>query len=251
MGNRVKALLEQGRPAVGHWLSFPSPDVAELLAGFGMDWMLIDTEHGPASYRDVEDVIRAIAPHGVAPFVRVGALDPALIKRALDRGAAGVLVPMVSTAEEAARVVAACRFPPEGTRGVAGTRASRYGLDLKAYVQGWNREALVVVQIETREGVANVEAIAAVPGVDVLFIGPSDLSASLGCFLDFDRPEYRDAVTRIMGAARRHGIHVGTLTAGADAALARIREGVLFTAVVTDAKLLADAAAATYRKVRE
>ncbi|HEX7125540.1 MAG TPA: aldolase/citrate lyase family protein [Thermodesulfobacteriota bacterium] len=251
MANRVKALLRRGEPAVGHWLSFPSPDVAELLAGFGMDWMLVDTEHGPASYADVENVIRAIAPHGVVPMVRVGENNAALIKRALDRGAAGVLVPMVNTAEEAAAAVAACRFPPEGIRGIAGTRASRYGLDAKRYFDEWNEDALVVVQVETREAVENVERIAAVPGVDVLFIGPNDLSASLGGYLQFDRPEFTSAVSRIVAAAKAHGKAVGYLTTGADAALARIRDGVTFIAVVTDSKLLADAAAATYRKVRE
>ncbi len=251
MANRVKDLLRQGKPAVGHWLSFTSPDVAELVAGFGMDWMLIDTEHGPASYADVENVIRAIAPYGVVPMVRVGENNPALIKRALDRGAAGVLVPMVNTPEEAAAAVAACRFPPDGIRGIAGTRAARYGLDVKRYFDGWNQDALVVVQVETREAVENVDRIAAVPGVDVLFIGPNDLSASLGGYLQFDRPEFTSAVSRIIAAGRTHGKAVGYLTAGADAALARVKDGVTFIAVVTDSKLLADAAAATYRKVRE
>lgn len=251
MANRVKVLLKQGKPAIGHWLSFPSPDVAELLAGLGMDWMLIDTEHGPASYADVENVIRAIAPHGVVPMVRVGENNAALIKRALDRGAAGVLVPMVSTPEDAAAAVAACKFPPEGLRGIAGTRAARYGLDIKSYFEGWNRDALVVLQIETREGVENVDRIAAVPGVDVLFIGPGDLSSSLGCFLEFDRPEFTSAVSRIIAAGRAHGVSIGYLTTGADAAIARIEDGVNFIGVVTDSKLLADAAIATYRKVRE
>lgn len=251
MANRVKELLRQGKPAVGHWLSFPSPDIAELLAGFGMDWMLIDTEHGPASYEDVENIVRAVAPHGVVPLVRVGENNPALIKRALDRGAAGVLVPMVNTAEEARAAVAACKFPPEGIRGVAGTRAARYGLDVKAYFEGWNRDVLVVVQVETRQGVANVEEIAAVPGVDVLFIGPGDLSSSLGCFLRFDHPDFTAAVARIVAAGRARGVAAGYLATGADAALARVREGMTFIGVVTDSKLLADAAQATYRKVRE
>ncbi len=251
MANRVKELLRQGKPAIGHWLSFPSPDVSELLAGFGMDWMLIDTEHGPASYEDVENIVRAVTPHGVVPLVRVGENSPALIKRALDRGAAVVVVPMVNTAEEARAAVAACKFPPEGIRGVAGTRAARYGLDAKAYFERWNRDVIVVVQVETRQGVANVEAIAEVPGVDVLFIGPSDLSASLGCFLQLDHPDFTAAVARILAAGRRHGVAVGYLATGADAALARVREGVTFIAVVTDSKLLADAAQTTYRKVRE
>jgi 2-keto-3-deoxy-L-rhamnonate aldolase RhmA len=251
MANRVKELLSEHRPAIGHWLSFPSPDVAELLAGLGMDWMLIDTEHGAASYTDVENIIRAILPYGVVPMVRVGENNPALIKRALDRGAAGVLVPMVNTAEEAAAVVAACRFPPEGLRGIASTRATRYGLEMKSYFEGWNRDALVVLQIETRQGVENVQRIAAVPGVDVLFIGPTDLSSSLGCFLQFDCAEFTSAVSRIIAAGQAHDTAIGYLTTGADAAIARIKDGVNFVAVATDARLLGDAASSTYRKVRD
>jgi 2-keto-3-deoxy-L-rhamnonate aldolase RhmA len=251
MANRVKELLHQGKPAIGHWLSFASPQVAELLAGFGMDWMTIDTEHGTASYSDLENVLRAIEPYGVSPMVRVGENNPALIKRALDRGAAGIIVPMVNTPEDAAAIVSACRFPPEGVRGVAGTRASRYGIDLKRYFERWNRDVLVVLQIETRKGLENVEQVAAVPGVDVLFIGPSDLSSNLGCFLQFDHPEFTSAVSRIIAAGRANGVAIGYLTTGAESAIAKIKEGVNFIAVVTDSKLLADSAMSAYRKVRE
>jgi 2-keto-3-deoxy-L-rhamnonate aldolase RhmA len=122
---------------------------------------------------------------------------------------------------------------------------------MKSYFEGWNKDVLVVLQIETRQGVENVQRIAAVPGVDVLFIGPTDLSSSLGCFLQFDCAEFTSAVSRITTACQAHHVTLGYLTTGADSAIARIKEGVNFIAVATEARLLAEAAIATYRKVRD
>lgn len=248
--NRVKQLLQRGESAVGHWLTMPSPAVAELMSGVGMDWLLVDTEHGAADWETVEDMIRAMKGTDVVPLVRVGGNDPALIKKALDRGAFGVIIPLVSTPEQAKAAVAACKYPPEGIRGVAGTRVNRYGADLAEYFAAWNRQALVIVQIETTEAVTNVDAIAAIPGVDVLFVGPNDLSAGLGHFRQFERPEYTRAVDQILRAARAHGRAAGIMTGGADETLARIDQGFRFVAVGSDARLLAGAAAAAYEKIR-
>ena len=159
MANQVKAKLSRGEVTVGHWLSFPSPSVAELMASFGMDWLVIDTEHGPAEYETVEDMIRAMRGTPVVPLVRVGGNDPVLIKKALDRGAYGVVVPLVNSPEEARAAVMACRYPPEGIRGVAGTRETRYGMDLRPYFESWNQDVLLVVQIETRQALERVEAV--------------------------------------------------------------------------------------------
>lgn len=250
MGNPVKMKLAQGQVTVGHWLSFPSPSVAELMASFGMDWLLIDTEHGPASYETVEDMIRAMRGTQVVPLIRVAGNDPVLIKKALDRGAYGVIVPLVNTAEEAEAAVQACRYPPAGIRGIAGTRETRYGLDLRGYFDRWNDDVLVVIQVETRAALDNIDAIASVPGVDVLFIGPNDLSAALGLFQQFDHPEFKAAVQRILQAADRHGIAAGYMASDADSVLARAREGFRFIAAGTDARLLAGATASTYRAIR-
>jgi 2-keto-3-deoxy-L-rhamnonate aldolase RhmA len=250
LANRVKEMLARGEPTVGHWLSFASPAVAELLASFGMDWLMLDTEHGPASYETLEDIIRAVRPTPAVPLVRVHDGQHSTIKKALDRGAMGVLVPLVESVEQARAIVAACKFPPEGTRGIAGTRAARFGLDLKAYVESWNRDVIVAVQIETRPGVEQVEAIAAVPGLDVLFIGPNDLSAGLGAFQQFDRPEYRDAVTRIKRAADAHRLATGYMALDAASTVQKVEEGFRFVAVGTDARLLAAAAQQTYGEIR-
>jgi len=247
--NAVKRRLHAGLPAVGHWLSLPSAAVAELMAGFEPDWLMIDTEHGPAGGEVVEDLIRAMKGTATTPLVRVRANDPALIKQALDRGAMGVLVPMVSSAEAARAAVSAAKYPPEGIRGVAGTRASRYGADLPEYFARWNREVLVAVQIETAQALETVEAIAAVPGLDVLFVGPNDLSAALNCFRQFDRPEFQQAVARILGAAQRQGLAAGYHTGTVEEALERIRQGFRLVGLSSDARLLASAMAATAERL--
>ncbi len=249
--NRTKRLLKSGRPAIGHWLSLSCPAAAEILSAFEPDWLVVDTEHSPASWETVEDLLRAMKGTQVTPLVRVAANDPALIKLALDRGAMGVLVPLVSTPEEARRAVLASRYPPEGIRGVAGTRASRYGLDLVDYFANWNEEALVICQVETVQGLDQVDGIAEVEGVDVLFVGPNDLSASVGHFRRFEAPEYEGAVQRVLEAARRHGKAAGYLASDPEEALRRIAQGFRFVGIASDSRFLAAAASAALRRVRE
>lgn len=251
MSNRVKERLQQGLPTVGTWINIPEPAVAEILSAYGMDWLVIDTEHGPMDWQTVENLLRAMKGTEVVPLIRVAGNDPFLIKKALDRGAMGVLVPMINSAEEARSAVAAAKYPPEGFRGMAGTRASRYGLDMEAYVENWNRDVLVVIQVETRAGLENVAAIAAVPGVDVLFVGPNDLSASLGIFRQYDHPVFQDAVRRIRDAAREHGVAPGYMGRDAASVLAKVEEGFTFIAAGTDVGLLKEAASSTYRAIRQ
>ncbi|HEY8530982.1 MAG TPA: aldolase/citrate lyase family protein [Limnochorda sp.] len=251
MSNRVKERLKQGLPTVGTWINLPEPAVAEILAAYGMDWLVIDTEHGPMDWETVENLLRAMKGTEVVPLIRVAGNDPFLIKKALDRGAMGILVPMVNSAEEARAAVAAAKYPPEGFRGMAGTRASRYGLDMESYVESWNRDVLVVIQVETRAGLEHVESIAAVPGVDVLFVGPNDLSASLGIFRQYDHPLFQDAVRRIRDAARACGVAPGYMGRDAASVLAKVDEGFTFIAAGTDVGLLKEAASATYRAIRQ
>ncbi len=248
--NPLKHRLARGEPVVGHWISLPSPSIMELMASFDPDWLLIDTEHGPADWERVEDLLRAMRGTNVVPLIRVTANDPALIKRALDRGAYGVLVPLVNDAEQARAAVAAAKYPPEGIRGVAGTRVNRFGTDLPEYFAQWNSQVVVMCQVETIEALENVDAIAAVPGVDVLFIGPNDLSASLGVFRKFDHPEFLAAVDRILKAAVHHGIAAGYMCSSAEETLQRIDQGFRFVAGGSDARLLGAAAASFYGKVK-
>jgi 2-keto-3-deoxy-L-rhamnonate aldolase RhmA len=250
VANALKHRLAKGEPVVGHWISLPSPSIVELLASYEPDWLLVDTEHGPADWERVEDLLRAMKGTNVVPLVRVTANDPALIKRALDRGAYGVLVPLVSNAEQARAAVAAAKYPPEGIRGVAGTRVNRFGTDLADYFAQWNSQVLVMVQVETIEALENVDAIAATPGVDVLFIGPNDLSASMGLFRQFDHPEYLQAVDRVLKAAARHSVAAGYMAGSAEETLQRIDQGFRFVAGGSDSRLLGVAAASFYGKVK-
>jgi 2-keto-3-deoxy-L-rhamnonate aldolase RhmA len=248
--NTVKRTLAEGRAAVGHWISLPSPAVAELVAGLGPDWLVIDTEHAPTDGETVEDMIRGLGGTGVVPFVRVAGNDPVLIKKALDRGALGVVVPLVNTAEQAERAVSAARFPPDGIRGVAGVRANRYGVDLPAYLSTWNEQVMVICQIETPDALDHVDEIAAVPGANVLFVGPNDLSANLGLFRQFDHPAFRGALDRVLAAARRHHKTAGIMATHADDAVARLGEGFRFISIGSDTRLLTSAVTAALEQVR-
>lgn len=248
-----KRRLKAGDGAViGTWLTLASPAVAEILAGMEPDWLLIDGEHSAIDERTMEETMRAIeaVSRHVAPLVRVAANDVALIKKALDRGAAGVLVPLVNSAEQAVQVVSACRYPPQGIRGVAGTRASRYGRDLPGYLARWNEDVVIGVQIETRHALDAVDAIAATEGVDLLFVGPNDLSASLGVFQQFDHPEYRAALRRVLEAGRSRGVACGIMAADAEEAARRIADGFRFVSVANDAKLLAQAVSRAFSVAR-
>src|SRR5687767_9684641 len=192
--NGFKQAIREGRPQIGLWSSLCSNIVAEVIAGAGFDWILIDTEHSPNELPMVLSQLQALVGGTAAPVVRPAWNDMVIIKRLLDIGAQNLLIPYVQTPEEARAAVAATRYPPQGVRGVAGThRASQYGR-IKNYATEANKEICVLVQIETQLALENLEAIAAVEGVDGLFIGPSDLAAALGHLGNNAHPEVRRAI---------------------------------------------------------
>jgi len=241
--NRFTAALREGRQQIGLWCSLGGASVPELLAGSGFDWVVIDTEH---SHTDVPDVLLAL--QAMAPFeatnvvVRPAWNDPVLIKRVLDFGAQNIIVPYVQTAAEAQATVDAVRYPPRGMRGVAGgTRASNYGRD-KSYTKTADAEICLIVQVETRASLSHLEAIAAVDGVDGVFIGPADLAASLGHPGELGHPEVKTAIEDAIRRLAAVGKPSGILTL--DRAFARrcIEVGTTFTAVGTDTALLVAAA---------
>lgn len=213
MGESFKARLKAGHKAIGVWIDSFDPVAAEILAGAGYDCAMVDMEHGPGSFRDAQTVLQAMRGSPCQPLIRVPSNDRVAVKRALDIGAAGVMCPSVSTVEEAREAAAACRYAPVGVRGMAATivRASDYGRDWQAYVPRSDAEVLTICQIETRAGVDNVEAIAAVEGVDLLFIGPMDLSADLGFLGQPDHPEVQAAIGRVERAVKAAGKLLGTI----------------------------------------
>jgi 4-hydroxy-2-oxoheptanedioate aldolase len=242
-GNSFRKALAARQPQVGLWLSMADPYLAEVSATAGFDWLLVDGEHAPNDLRSTLAALQAIAPYRSQPVVRAVAGEVALVKQLLDIGAQNLLIPMVDTAEQARRLVAATRYPPGGIRGVGSAvgRASRWS-QRSEYLDVADDEVCLLVQAETATALQNLEAICAVDGVDGVFIGPADLSASLGHRGKPGHPEVQraieDAITRIVGSGKAAGI----LTS--DNALARryLELGATFVATAVDVLLYANAA---------
>ncbi|MEX0428374.1 HpcH/HpaI aldolase/citrate lyase family protein [Nocardioides sp. DS6] len=228
------------RPLVGMWVCSGSPLVAEICAGSGLDWVLIDAEHSPNGLESLLAQLQAVRGYPITPLVRPPAADPVTIKQFLDLGAQNLLVPMVDTAAQARDVVRAVTYPPAGVRGVGSAlaRASRWNR-IEGYLARAAETLSVLVQIESAEAVANVDAIAAVAGVDGLFIGPSDLAASLGVLGQQDHPDVVDAVLHCLSAARRAGRKVGVNAFDPTLAERYLDAGADFVLVGADVQLLA------------
>jgi 4-hydroxy-2-oxoheptanedioate aldolase len=239
--NRFKRALREGRRQIGLWTSLGTGTSAEILAGAGFDWLLIDTEHSPTELPMVLDQLRGMEGGTATPIVRPAWNDAVIIKRLLDVGAQSLLVPYVQSAEEARRAVAATRYPPDGIRGVAVVhRANRYGR-VKDYHTRANAEMCVLVQIETRRALAELEAIAAVEGVDGLFIGPSDLAGDLGFLGNNRHPDAVAAFADACARARKAGKPIGILAPVEEDARRYLEMGFSYVAVGSDIGVLRNA----------
>ena len=237
--NAFKHAILAGKQQIGLWVSLASPYSTELVAGSGFDWLLLDGEHSPNDPPLILPQLQAVEPYPVSAIVRPAWNDKVLIKRYLDVGAQSLLIPYVQTAEEAQAAVAAVRYPPHGVRGVAGTtRAARYGR-VPDYFKRAHEELCLLVQIETRQGLDNLEAIARTDGIDGIFIGPADLAAGLGHLGDMQHSEVQSSIKDAIGRIRACGKPAGILSSD-DAATRRFIEwGTTFTAVGMDAIILA------------
>lgn len=239
MKNALKDRLRSDRrPSFGTWISSSSPVALDAMKGLGFDWFMIDTEHAPVNPETLAQMVALLAPPAPTPLVRVGNVDPYLVKQALDSGAAGVLAPLVSTEAQARSLVSYAKYPPEGVRGAAAAAASRYGTELSSYLRSANAETLVGVQIETREAIENLEAIAGVDGVDLLFVGPQDLTLSLGFLDDRKNAKVRDAMRSVVRACERHGKVPGTLVIDPDEKRAAVELGFRFISLAADVRFL-------------
>lgn len=205
----LKRRLRASEVTIGAWLSLADPEVAEIMAQTGFDWLLIDTEHTPFTLKDLEIALMAFNGEPTVPIVRVAWNDPVRIKQALDLGAEGILVPWVSSPDEAQRAVAACKYPPMGVRGFGPRRASRYYANVDAYIARANEDLIVAVQIEHIRAVAVIGDILDVPGIDVVLLGPMDLSGSMGLLGQVDHPDVIAAIEAVIAEAQRHGIPAG------------------------------------------
>ena len=216
--NRLKTALSEGRPLLGVWMQLAHPGIAEMMGLLGYNVVLIDMEHGAGTVADAGNMMRGIQRSAASAMVRVPSADPAFLKPVLDLGPEGVMIPMVESAEAARAAVSACRYPPKGSRGWAAgvARASHYGLDTD-YTLGSAAGLIVACQIETVKAVEAAEAICAVEGIDIIFIGRNDLAADAGHILDLDHPEVEGMVDRVLDAAKRAGRKTGTVpSAGRD-----------------------------------
>lgn len=204
----LKTRLNAGEVLVGTILSICSAEVAELMASIGFDWLWMDAEHGAIAPNDVLRLLQAVA--GKTPcLVRVPMLDEAWIKKVLDAGATGIIVPQVSTADQAEAAVRFAHYPPRGTRGLGTARVNRYGMEMVDAVTRARDETIVVVQAETADAVTNIETIAKVPNLDAVIVGPYDLSASLGHPGEIDHPHVQKSIKRIAGVCRESAMRTG------------------------------------------
>jgi 2-keto-3-deoxy-L-rhamnonate aldolase RhmA len=239
--NTFRQSLREGRLLLGLWINFPYPPVVEALAGSGYDWMLFDMEHTPNDLETVGMQLLALRGTPVAPVVRVPVHDMAWIKRVLDAGAPNVMVPNIRSEAEAREAVAWTRFAPEGLRGVAGSTRAGGWTRFRDYMARANDEIGVIVQIESREALAELDAICRVPGVDAVFIGPSDLAASLGHRGAANHPDVQAAIAQAIATGRAAGCGVGILSADGKAQ-AYLDHGATLVGVGTDLHLLVAAA---------
>ena len=255
LAEKIKQKLKNKQPSIGTWMTIAHPSIAEILAMAGYEWVVIDTEHSAVDVSQVFGLLIAVEQRGAVPLVRLAGIDPIQAKAVLDSGAAGVIVPMVNTKADAELVVSMTKFPPLGKRGVGLARAQGYGLDFDDYVKRNNADSLVIVQIEHIDAVNNIEEILSVRGIDGTFIGPYDLSLSLGVPGQLSHPLVTEAKEKVLKAALKHGLVAGThivqpATAASECEIA-VKEGYTFIAVGADNLFLRDGAKNLYSDIRK
>jgi 2-dehydro-3-deoxyglucarate aldolase len=248
----LKKRLKKKELTIGSWLQIGSPIVAEIMAQAGFDWLVVDMEHSAIGIEKTQALIQIIDLAGCVPLVRLSSNDPVLIRRVMDAGSHGIIVPNVNSADDAVAAVEAVRYPPDGTRGVGLWRAQGYGFDFDKYRKWQATESVVVVQIEHIEGVSNLEAILATEGVDGFIIGPYDLSASLGVPGAFEHADFKAAFRKILQTAKEidalMGIHV--VVPDASVAKEKIKEGYRFIAYGIDTLFLGQSCRKGLREIR-
>lgn len=239
----LKARLRNRETTIGSWITLGHPSIAEIMASAGFDWLTVDMEHSAITLAQAQQLIQVIELAGCVPLVRVGANDPNLIKRVMDAGSHGVIVPNVNSQKEAEQAVRSVKYPPKGSRGVGLARAQGFGTEFEAYKEWNEKESIVIVQIEHIDAVNDIDNILAVEGVDAFMVGPYDLSASLGIPGQFENPEFLAAMKKVSDAMTRiHGVAPGFHVVPPDVDLldAKIHEGYRFLAYSLDILFLGE-----------
>jgi 4-hydroxy-2-oxoheptanedioate aldolase len=248
--NAALAKWRRGEASIGGWLLLGNTHTAEVMANAGFDWLVVDMQHGLIDYRDLTHMLPAISTTATTPLVRVSGNNPAEIMKALDAGAMGVIVPMVSTREQALTAISACRYPPDGTRSFGPVRAALYGGP--GYATEANSQIACIIMIETEEGLENLEAIVSAPSLGGVFVGPADLALALGTPLsmDSDDPRHVAAVQKILTTCKRFGVPAGIYSGGPDSARRRLAAGFNFVTLGADATFMMQALTADLAAVR-
>lgn len=250
MTQNFRARLQSGDTLLGTMVTLASPSAAELLAGLGFDWLFVDGEHGPLETGELLSLLQVIGDR-TAAIVRIPAPDATAIKKVLDLGAHGVIVPQVNTPEQAQAMVQAARYAPEGTRGVGLARAHGYGLGFQDYVATANDRVAVILQAEHIEAVRNIDAIVQTDGLDAILLGPYDLSASMGLMGQVDHPKVLQAIDRVTEACLAANIPLGYFGVTADAVKPYIERGYRLIVAGVDTLLLGAAAQRLLKSLRE
>jgi 2-dehydro-3-deoxyglucarate aldolase/4-hydroxy-2-oxoheptanedioate aldolase len=251
MKNPVKRKLRNGEKTIGAFLQTLSPVAAEILSQAGFDWLIVDLEHSPGGFDNLQAQLQAMSGSGVVPFARAPWNDPVSIKRILDTGVMGVLVPYVNTTAEAQAAVAACKYPPQGIRGVAGSpRAAGYTRNTMPYLTTANDEIIVMTAVETREAVENLDEILQVDGLDGIFIGPVDLASSLGYLGDPSQPEVQEMIDVIEQKVLASDKFLGTIATNWDKARECFEKGYRWMVVMQDGATLVRASSELVTRFR-
>jgi len=247
MKNRVKEKLKNGEQVIGLWMSIPSPDVTELLSRMGFDWFVFDNEHSPLDVPTTQMLMQAMSDTFTVPLVRVPWNDLVYIKKTLDIGAYGVIIPWVNSKEDAQKAVSYCKYPWSG--GIRGFGPRRPSILDKDYVKTADDEILVIVQIETQEAVHNIEEILSVEGLDGFYIGPMDLTASLGILGKFDDEKFEKAVEKVFETGKQVGVASGIHGMGLTDAMRRLKQGFQFVCVGSDLGFIENGALSILREL--
>lgn len=244
LNNTLRKRIKDGELTLGSWITIGHPNVAEILANAGFDWLVIDIEHNPIDISMVQTLITTIQSKGVAALVRVSKNEEVVIKHVLDAGADGIIVPMICSKEDAIQAVNYAKYPPIGKRGVGLARAQQYGTGFEAYKKWVAEDIVVIAQIEHIDGINNLEDIISVPGIDGTIIGPYDLSGSMGMPGEFEKPVVKEALKKYIDICKAHNFPMGFHVVNTDPAKTqeKIDEGYCFIAYGTDFLFMGDTA---------
>ncbi|OGQ05100.1 MAG: 2,4-dihydroxyhept-2-ene-1,7-dioic acid aldolase [Deltaproteobacteria bacterium RIFCSPLOWO2_01_44_7] len=252
MNISLKQKIKNREVTIGSWITIGDPCIAEIMVKAGFDWLTVDMEHSAITLSEAQRLIQVIELGGKTPFVRVDHNDANIIKRVMDAGAHGIIVPMVNTKEDALAAVSAVQYPPKGKRGVGLGRAQGYGVAFEKYKKWVDTESIVIVQVEHIQAVQNLEAILSVEGIDGFLVGPYDLSASLGVPGEFEHPEMIKALNKIKVVSKKlnavSGIHV--IPPKPELVLTKIKEGFQFIAFSLDSLFLAQMCSVGLENIR-